>query len=372
MKPPFNPFVINAYQGKSFFCDREKELETLIQHIKNDRNIVLYAWRRFGKSALIHRLFEDLEGSNEFETIYVDLLATQNLGESIQAIASGIYEKFGKTSSGIGATLHKLLASIGASLNFNPHTGFPEISVNLRKPEKATESLHALGVFLKSRKKRIVLAIDEFQQISEYEPQAEAIFRTWVQEIPEVRFIFSGSHRSMMEAMFTETKRPFYQSSQLEALNPIDLVKYTDFIRDHFLKAKKEITDSSISKIYELSRGQTYTIQLLCNRLYSTYQRISETEVHLIFQQILDQQKVIYANFQKILTRTQWNVLKAIAKEEPLFNPFAKEFIAKHDLGATSSVRTAIKALEKQEMVIQDQGAYLVHDVQLARWLTQI
>lgn len=161
------------------------------------------------------------------------------------------------------------------------------------------------------------MAIDEFQQISEYEPQAEAIFRTWVQEIPEVRFIFSGSHRSMMEAMFTETKRPFYQSSQLEALNPIDLVKYTDFIRDHFLKAKKEITDSSISKIYELSRGQTYTIQLLCNRLYSTYQRISETEVHLIFQQILDQQKVIYANFQKSLPELNGMCSKQLPKRNP-------------------------------------------------------
>jgi hypothetical protein len=38
MKEPFNPFVINNYQGKEYFCDRE-----------NDRNVALYAWRRLGK-----------------------------------------------------------------------------------------------------------------------------------------------------------------------------------------------------------------------------------------------------------------------------------------------------------------------------------
>lgn len=373
MKAPFNPFVINSHQGKDYFCDREKELEKLLNHLKNDRNVVLYAWRRLGKSALIHRLFEELEETKEFETIYIDLLATQNLGEAIRAITSAIYEKYGKTSSGIGVTLQKLLASIGASLSFNAFTGLPEISVNIRQLEKASESLRSLGDFLKSRKKRIVLAIDEFQQIGEYEhQQAEAVFRTWVQQIPEVRFIFSGSHRSMMEAMFSETKRPFYQSAQLESLNPIDLESYTNFIQTHFSKSKKEISSGSVQKIYTWSRGQTYTIQLVCNKLFSEFKVIEDDDILFVFDQILDQQKVLFANFQKILTRTQWTVFKAIAKEEPLINPFSKEFIGKYDLGAASSIRTAIKALEKQELVIQDEGAYLVHDVQLARWLSSL
>ncbi|WPR73707.1 hypothetical protein [Algoriphagus sp. NG3] len=43
MKPPFNPFVINIYQGKDYFYDRENDLKTLVSHIKNERNVVLYA-----------------------------------------------------------------------------------------------------------------------------------------------------------------------------------------------------------------------------------------------------------------------------------------------------------------------------------------
>lgn len=373
MKTPLNPFIINSYQGKPYFCDREKELKTLENHIRNDRNIVLYAWRRLGKSALILRLFEELENSKEFETLYIDFLATQNLDEAIEAIASSIYAKYGKTSSGIGSAMSRLLSSIGATLKFNYLTGLPEFSISQKNPERAKESLQSLGEFLKNRKKRIVVAIDEFQQIQNYEnTDAEAIFRTWVQQMPEVRFIFSGSHRHMMEAMFTKIKRPFYHSAYLESLKPIALEPYSDFIQGHFCKAKKEINQESIQKIYEWSRGQTFTIQLVCNQLYANCHRVLENDVLKVFSQVLDQQGGVYANFQKILTKTQWNVLKAIAKAEPLENPFASEFLLNYQLGAHSSVRTALKALEKMELVIEDDGAYFVQDVLLARWLMRL
>ncbi|WP_339880421.1 hypothetical protein [uncultured Algoriphagus sp.] len=44
----------------------------------------------------------------------------------------------------------------------------------------------------------------------------------------------------------------------------------------------------------------------------------------------------------------------------------------KHNLGAASTVSTALKALEKLELVIKDEGSYLVHEVQLARWMASL
>ncbi len=373
MKESFNPFVINTFQGKDYFCDRENDLKILISHVENDRNVVLYAWRRLGKSALIHRLFDELETSKDYETLYIDLLATQNIDEAIQAISSGIYEKYGKTSTGISAGIQKLLASIGATISFNPLSGTPEITLGVNKSEQPGQSLKALGDYLLSRKKRIVIAIDEFQQINDYEASnAEAVFRAWVQQIPEVRFIFSGSHRTLMEAMFTEKKRPFYQSSQLESLQPISLKAYTEFITGHFQAAKKTIEPESIEKIYSWSRGQTYTVQLVCNHLFANYKKVTNLDVDTVFNQILVQQQAIYANFQKMLTRAQWNVFRAIAKEEPLQNPLGKDFLQKHNLGAASTVSTALKALEKLELVVKDAGNYLVHEVQLARWMARL
>ena len=49
-----------------------------------------------------------------------------------------------------------------------------------------------------------------------------------------------------------------------------------------------------------------------------------------------------------------------------------KGFIQKYNLGAASTVSTALKALERLELVIKDEENYLVHEVQLARWMARI
>ena len=86
----------------------------------------------------------------------------------------------------------------------------------------------------------------------------------------------------------------------------------------------------------------------------------------------IEQQQGIFANFPKMLTKTQWNVFRAIAKEEPLYNPLSKDFIQKHHLGAASTVNTAIKSPQKSELVVVDDEAYLVHEVLLARWMARL
>jgi AAA+ ATPase superfamily predicted ATPase len=56
-----NPFIINNYQGKEYFCDREHNLDSLINNIKSELNTTLISIRRIGKTGLIKHLFEKLE-----------------------------------------------------------------------------------------------------------------------------------------------------------------------------------------------------------------------------------------------------------------------------------------------------------------------
>lgn len=373
MKSPENPFVLNTYHGKKYFCDREKDLEILQSHIGNERNVVLFAWRRLGKSALIHRFFEELEETGKYETLYVDLLATHSIEEAVRAITAVIYDKYGKAQSGFSATMQKLFSILGATITFNPLSGMPELSIGVKQPGMEEHSLNALGEFLRERQKKIVITIDEFQQIAHYEEEnAEAVFRTWVQLFPDIRFIFSGSHRTMMVEMFAEKSRPFYQSAQLMSLLPIPIEKYIPFILHHFNENGKSISEELIQKIYAWARGQTYTVQLVCNYLYAQFTHVNDVDFHKICSDILEQHQAIFANFPKMLTKTQWNVFKAIAKEEPLYSPMSKDFLKKHGLGAASSVSTALKSLQKQELVVVDEGVYLVHEVLLARWMARL
>ena len=59
-----NPFLTIGFTSKEYFCDREYELEILKRYAKNGVNTTLFSIRRLGKSALIQRLFDDLEEEN--------------------------------------------------------------------------------------------------------------------------------------------------------------------------------------------------------------------------------------------------------------------------------------------------------------------
>ncbi|MFH1322126.1 MAG: ATP-binding protein [Bacteroidota bacterium] len=368
-----NPFLLTGYYDKAYFCDREKEIKTLMEHFDNERNVVLYSWRRMGKTALIRCFLGMLEKEKKAETVDVDLLGTRDISSALKQITRAVYHRFGKTSSGMSEAFRKLLGKTGVELSFDPATGMPSFSIGIRNQGIADKSLEAIGSFLDKRKKQIIIALDEFQQVTDYSDQnGEAVFRSWMQSFPGIRFIFSGSHRNMMISMFSEKNRPFYRSAQLLHLDPIDLWMYEKFIRNHFKDNNKIIDNKIIEVIYTWSRKQTYCVQLICNKLFGLYNEVKPEYLQQVYSDILAQESPVFSGYTKLLTDMQWAVMLAIAKEEPLSNPTSKEFIARHHLGASSSVDTALKKLEKSELVIKDDGAYYIHDVLLARWLQSL
>ncbi len=368
-----NPFLLTGFYGKEYFCDREKEIRILKEHFENERNVVLYSWRRMGKTVLIKYFLSMLERENKTETVYVDFLGTRDLDAALRQITQSVYDRFGKTSSGMSEGFQKLLGRVGVELRFDPMTGIPTFGIGLQNHKVPDKSLMAIGEFLQSRKKQVVIAIDEFQQITNYQGEdGEAIFRSWMQSFPGIRFIYLGSHRHMMVSMFSERNRPFYRSTQLLQLNPISRVTYEKFILDKFKDGGKTIELSIIESIFQWSRMQTYSIQLICNKLYGHVDHAEPKSLQIMLNEILEQESPLFSGYTKLLTIMQWKVLHAIAKEEPLVNPLSKEFINRYHLGATSSVNTALKMLQRNELVIEEEGTFFVHDVLLARWLQSL
>jgi len=367
-----NPFPISSYSFDQQLCERE-ELKTLQNLISLDQNIVFYGRRRSGKTTLVKRLLDELEKAKSYDTLYVDLLATQNKEEAIAALTIAVFEKFGKSKTGMTPAFQAMFSQLGVSIDYHPYTGKPIISKGPKSFIKTEKSLSALGQFLSQRKRRVVIALDEFQQISLYEEgNEEALFRGWVQQHPLISFIFIGSPPKMMTDMFAVKNRPFYQSARMVKLGPIPLAVYSAYIKKHFSSKGRNISDQLISKLYHLAGGETYTVQLLCHQLMGKSKTVKEEEISMALLHVLDQQESTYADYARMLTRHQWSLFKAIAKEEPLFNPLSKDFVQKHSLGAVSTVSTALKALEKLGLIIQEDEAFRIHDVLIGRWMARL
>jgi len=132
----------------------------------------------------------------------------------------------------------------------------------------------------KKQEKRVLIAIDEFQQILNYpEKNMEARLRTIIQQLQNVVFIFSGSQPHLMSDMFANPAKPFYRSTSFLKLEKLDFEIYRQFILKKFTENNKAINLETIAEILNWTNIHTYYVQLLCNRIFINSNEKSTSEI---------------------------------------------------------------------------------------------
>lgn len=334
-----NPFVMYGYKGAEYFCDREKETEKMLTSLHNERNITLVAPRRMGKTGLIHHVFQQLEKQyDDVKYFYLDIFATKNLEQMVQLMASKI------------ATF----------------------SLDL-KPNEGRESLKRIFEYMKQSGKRCYVAIDEFQQIMNYpEDGVEALIRSYIQFLPNVYFVFSGSQQHMMEEMFLSANRPFFQSSLVMSLPCIAESRYLSFANRLLSSQKREVDVDTFTYIYSQADSVTWYVQAILHGIYEHRdEQINKDLVDEVIQELIEEQAMAYQNYCAWLTENQQLLLLAIAKEQIVSSPLSQQFIITHHLPATSSVKTALKALVDKQLISKTPKGFFVSDRFFAKWLAK-
>lgn len=365
-----NPFVIYGYKGAEYFCDRKKETKTICTALSNERNVVLTSPRRIGKTGLIHHVFEQLKKSEpETKCFYMDINATRNVNQFIQLLAKTVVGQVDTFSQSAFRKILTFFSSYRPTVSFDEFTGIPTFSITISQ-EQQEESLKHIFDYLKQSGQRIYIAIDEFQQISEYpENSTEALLRSHIQFLPNVYFIFAGSSQHMMSEMFLSAQRPFYQSSQMVNLFPIDVHEYCEFANRWLSKEGIGMEDADFIYLYDMLDGQTWYIQNILNRLYANGDLIDKTTIARTVDDVVNEQEESFITYCKSLTDNQLDLLIAIAKEDGVVSALSQEFLLKYSLPAASSVSLALKALQKKDFVHEFNGRIVVYDRFFGMWL---
>ena len=347
---PDNPFILEPFKSKEYFCDREQETEKIIRNITNGRDTTLISPRRLGKTGLILRVFEEIRERNlPYETIYADISDTLSLEEFIKVISEAVVAKL-KKQRWITA-FFKSIGSVRPLLGLDPITGSPQVSL------------------------KIVRAIDEFQQIREYEGvNMEAILRKHIQHMHNVRLIFCGSKKHTMTDMFTNAKNPFYESTSFCYLDKLPVPVYSSFIKSKFELAGKAIGDEVLDYILDWTRVHTYYTQRLCNEVFSISGNIVDMTIVLkASQAILDSERERFREIRRLLTRAQWKMLGAIAKEGNVTQITSSTFLSKYGISSGPTALRNIRALIDKELVLANTDekttSYSVYNVFLSRFL---
>ena len=368
---PNNPFLISGYHSPEFFCDREQETAKILDALSNGRNVTLIAPRRMGKTGLIRHAFYHLkEQQPEIVTLYMDIFSTQSLGDFVRLFANTVLGKLDSAPQKALSRISQFIRSCRPVFTFDEITGVPKVTIDVA-PAEEENTLKEIFDYLASSEKRCYIAIDEFQQITEYDEKGvEALLRSYIQFLPNVNFIFAGSRKHVMQEMFTSSKRPFYQSTQVVTIDAIDKEKYAQFAIEHFTKHNTELPIDVFDAIYDKYNGHTWYMQALLNRLYGYNRNVDPELVAYATEQIIAEYSYSYADLLRSYTAGNVKLLKAIAQEGCVKEVLAGDFIAKYKLRAASSVSSSLKKLLNNELVyLTDQG-YIIYDRFMGEWLS--
>ena len=370
-----NPFIIRAYKAKELFCDRESELATIIKNCTNGVDTTIISLRRMGKSGFIYRLFDEIrDAGKDITPIYVDIYASRSLSDFIKYLSEAILRTFPEKSH-FGERFMEFIKSLRPLITFDPMTGDPQLQINYQSTQEKEYTLKGLFNFLEKQGVRILLAIDEFQQIREYpESNMEELLRTYIQPLKNVNFIFCGSKKHMMIDIFNNAKQPFYSSTKFIMMEEVAAKSYSGFIEKNFTKYGRTISPKAIKYILDWTKRHTYYTQSLCNTVFSNEdQDVSVESVKKACLEILQLNGSIYLQYRQLLTDNQWNFLIAVAKEQQVKQISSIKFISKYDIGTPASAKRIVNALCEKELLAEkttkEGTSYFVYDVFFSRWL---
>lgn len=368
-----NPFVIGRYVSKEYFCDRVAEAELLVHHIKNGRNVTIMSERRMGKTGLIEHTFANMLPEKDYYTFLIDIYTSRNLREMVCQLANEVYKKIAPEQS-FFSKLTQIVKSLKTTFSYSGISGDPEISFSLGDIAKPETTLDEILSYLEQSDKPCIVAIDEFQKIADFEEgNIEALLRTKIQHLKNTQFIFAGSERHLLEQIFNDPSRPFYNSVAFMQLLPIDRNEYIQFCKRLFSAGNKDVEESLVEEIYDYFNGVTWYLQLSMNEAYALTlpgSTIGKEQLQTILTHIVDTKRFTFEDKYATLTEKQKALVKAMADEYPVpTSTTSKDFIIRHNLKTASSVQTAMRGLMEKGIVCNWRGSRQISDLLFILWL---
>ena len=365
-------FIFGVATSGENFTDRKNETKRLLLNFQQGINTILISPRRIGKTSLVRKVCE-LAQSDDLKIVYLDIFSCRSDREFYDAFATAILRQ---TSSKLEEWIDnakRFLSRITPkfSIGTDPMTDF-SVSLELNtKSEDVTDILQLPEKIALEKGIKIVVCIDEFQQISEFSDSKifQKRLRTVWQLQENVSYCLFGSKKHLMNELFERRSLPFYKFGDALYLQKIDTEDWVKYICERFEVTNKSISPSLAEKIAKrVDNHSSYVQQLAWLVWVHTDKIATEENFEGAWQDLLDQNTPLFEKQTENLTMYQLNFLKAI------INGVSKEFttknvLEKYNLGTSSSVAVVKRALIKKELIDIEKKEIVISDIVLKEWL---
>jgi hypothetical protein len=373
-----NPFVYGEVVPAAAFVGREDELDRLIGDLAASQKVFLISPRRYGKSSLIRQALAAMTRRGAL-TVEVTVASFSSYVAFLEGYARAVVSaetRADRARSWLREAIRSARAEVRADAgSASLDVAFPTARTDRDIARLAGEVFALPARLASARRRRVVVALDEFQAIGGFNGgSVEHAMRAAVQHQNEVGYVFAGSEPSLMERMLGP-KRPFYKAGPVMRLEKIPAARFASFLDTRFLRSGIRPDEGLGTAIVELAGNLPYDVQRLAHETWDEVRvagrkRATLDDLHQALRRLLTEQHMMFEGIWQRLTLAQRGALRAVVLEDGR-ELLAADVRVRHRLGGPSTVQAALAALVRDDLVARDLERYAVVDSLFREWVAR-
>ncbi len=350
-----NPFKFGTIVEAEYFTDRIAEVAYIRQFVASANHLVLISPRRFGKSSVVAKALQETGR----EHITLNLQSVMSVSE----LAAKLLREFFKIRP--LARLRHLLTHFRVipTISTNPVSGAMEVSFQPGVDDTVLlEDAMMLLDRANTEKQRLIVVLDEFQEICDIAPNLDRQLRAIMQEQKHINYILLGSQESMMADIFENKKSPFYHFGELMRLAKLPRGDFRIYLTERLERIFADKCGEMADRILNYTGCHPYYTQQLAASVWQlgvlqpdTVDVVTAAIDHIVKAHGLDYER-LWTN----LNRTKRWILKQLATGGALQSGTHR----------TSTVYSALKRLQKDGYVIYS-DRYEMEDPFYRQWILE-
>lgn len=366
-------FVFGVSVSDYNFIGRKEEIRRLKMNFEEGINTILISPRRWGKTSLVRKVCEVVDRKKVIP-VFVDIFKCKTEYEFYNALAEAVLKQTASKAELWMDNARDFIARLSPKVSFSPEPNSEfALSLGISPKTHAPEEILSLAEEIaKKKQKRIVVCIDEFQQIGEMADSVsiQKRLRSVWQHQRLTSYCLFGSKKHTMMNVFQKRNMPLYQFGDFKFLDKIPTETWVEYIVQHFKDRQRTISTEQAAKICQLVDNYSSYVQQLSWLVFSLIdegQVVTDEHLKQGVKDLLNIQEQLFMQQIEPLTAYQMNFLRCILSGH--HDDFGETAVREEfQLGSVSNITRLKTALVDKDIVEMSGKRYYITDPVFALW----
>ena len=348
-----NPFKFGTIVEEEYFTDSMEEVAFIRHFVDSANHLILISPRRFGKSSVVAKAVK--QSGRKSITINLQQIT------SVADLSAKLLREFFKIHP-IERIRHLISHfRIIPTITTNAITGSMDVSFQPGVDASILlEDVMALIEKAHSQQDRIIIVLDEFQEILDLDTRLDKKLRAIMQNQKNINYILLGSQESMMTDIFEKKKSPFYHFGELMRLGKLPREDFHHYLSERLKRCFSTNNNELADRILDYTGCHPYYSQQLAANVWNIgmLQPEKEDVISAAIDYVVTTHGHDYERLWMNFNRTNKWILQQLAKDGLLQTGEYR----------TSTIYSALKRLQKEGYVIYT-DRYELEDPFFKEWI---